>query len=312
MVVNCYYPLSPYNEQHFWCANVIFEQLYSKLVNSYPNIVFKLIDSVQYSEYLGIHHHGFPGKKFGYHRMIIENTNNGKYFVVNYGDTLTCINKSNGWDIENLVEIFSSTGAHEDTVFFKRNNVEYTPSSYCCRSVNGEKFITDSVFLQSNTTQLYFRGDLYLFRKHLLHDNRFTIYNTYNDSLDEIDYLKELKNNFISLSLNGTGEICHRDIESFGTFCTVIRPELTVQFHNKLISNYHYIGVPVNDLYHLTPQQFYFQFSDRLYEKYLQIKDDTTLLRNISKNARKWYLENGTINSNVEILHSLINFDKLI
>lgn len=312
MVINCYYPLSPYKEQHFWCANVIFEQLYKKLVSSHSNITFNLIDSVQHSEYLGIHHHGFPGKKFGYHRMIIENAKNGKYFVINYADTLTCINPNNGWDVENLVEIFSSTGAHKDTVFFKRNNVEYTPSSYCCRSVNGEKFITESVRLQSKVTQLYFRGNLYLFRKYLSNDNRFNIYNTYFNNLDEIEYLKELKDNYISLSLNGTGEICHRDIESFGTYCTVIRPELTVKFHNELLSNYHYIGVPVSDLYHLTTQQFYYEFSNRVYEKYMQIKDDTKLLQNISNNARKWYLENGTINKNVKIVHKLLNFDKLI
>lgn len=311
MVINCYYPINPYKEQHIWSANAIFDQLFKELVKTYTNIKFNLIDSLAYSEELGIHHHGFPGCKFGYHRFIIENSSTKKYFVVNYYDTLTSIHEINGWDTENLVEIFSSTGAHKDTVYYRENTVEYTPSSYCIRSVKGDEYFNSIDTFNKTNTSLSFRGNLYLFRKFLSSDKRFNIVNTYYENLDETEYYKELLSNTISLSLNGTGEICHRDIESFAASCVVIRPELTVKFKNPLINGKHYIGVKTKDLEDVNTQDFYRILSDRLYSKYIEIKDDKQLIEEISNNARQWYKQNGSIKANVDILLDLINLSKL-
>lgn len=312
MNIKCYYPKEPYKDQHRWCANVIFEKLTKKLVTTYPSIKFELIDSIGYSEKLGIHHHSNPGQKFGYHRMILENSINKKYFVVNYYDSLQSIHSINNWDTENLIEVFSSTGVHKDHIFYNNSNIDYTPSSYCLRQVTDEDYLLKNKTNTSTNIDLTFRGELYLFRKFLKNDSRFKIINSYYNKLSEKDYLKELQDNFISLSLNGIGEICHRDIESFGAFSTVIRPELTVQFHNKLIPDYHYISIPTDDIKSLNTISYYTELSNRLYSKYLEVKNDKEYLRYIALNARKWFIENGTINKNVEILIKLIDFQKLM
>lgn len=312
MNIKCYYPIEPYQDQHRWCANVIFEKLTQNLINLYPNIKFELEDSIGYSEKLGIHHNGNRGQKFGYHRMIIQNLDNKKYFVVNYYDSLQSIHSINNWDTENLVEVFSSTGAHQNLIYFNSNNFNYTPSSYCCRQVEDEDYLLNCTTNISTETNLIFRGNLYLFRKFLKNDSRFKIINTHYDKLSERDYLRELQDNFISLSLNGIGEICHRDIESFGAFSTVIRPELNVQFHNRLIPDYHYISIPTKDLDGLDTTAYYIEISNRIYNRYLEVKDDKEYLRSIALNARKWFEENCTIDGNVKILTKLINFKKLI
>ena len=309
MKINCYYPINPYEEQHVWCANSIFEIVFEKLVALYPEISFQLIDSVEYSRKQGIHHHGFPGCKFGYHRMIIENSETKKYFVLNYYDTLNSIHKINGWDVDNIAEIFSSTGAHVDNVYYKEGGVKYTPSSYCLRTNLSERYLESNFIVEKSKLSLLFRGNTYLFREYIQNDDRFDVR---TDTINELEYIKELQENFISLSLNGTGEICHRDIESFASKCAVIRPQLTVKFHSPLVEDYHYIAVKTNDLYNLSVPEFYKELSNRIYSKYLEVKDNIEYLRYIADNGYSWYKNNGTVISNVNILTKLINFNKLI
>jgi hypothetical protein len=70
-----------------------------------------------------------------------------------------------------------------------------------------------------------------------------------------------------------------------------------------LIPNYHYIPFELNDDPKIQ--------SEIILNKYDEIKDNLELLKFISENGYQWYLENGTINSNVEILKKIININKL-
>ena len=77
-----------------------------------------------------------------------------------------------------------------------------------------------------------------------------------------------------------------------------------------MIPDYHYIGVKVDDIT-ATGFNYYKEKADRIYKKYLEVKDKEHLLKFITNNARKWFLENGTIEANVNILHNSIDFKKL-
>jgi hypothetical protein len=46
-------------------------------------------------------------------------------------------------------------------------------------------------------------------------------------------------------------------------------------------------------------------------DRYNEVKDDIEFLRYISENGYQWYLENGTIDSNVRILKEIININKI-
>jgi hypothetical protein len=117
------------------------------------------------------------------------------------------------------------------------------------------------------------------------------------------DYLMELDNTKISLSLNGAGEICNRDIEILSMKSVLLRPKLTQTFHNGLIDGVHYIGFEYNDDPKLQ--------TDIILKKFNEIKDNENLLKNISENGYKWYLNNGTIKSNVNILEKIVDINLL-
>jgi hypothetical protein len=46
-------------------------------------------------------------------------------------------------------------------------------------------------------------------------------------------------------------------------------------------------------------------------DRYNEVKDDVEFLKYISENGYQWYLENGTIDSNVKILKEIIDINKL-
>jgi hypothetical protein len=47
-------------------------------------------------------------------------------------------------------------------------------------------------------------------------------------------------------------------------------------------------------------------------DRYNEVKDDIEFLKYISENGYKWYLENGTVDSNVRILKEIIQINKLL
>jgi hypothetical protein len=56
-----------------------------------------------------------------------------------------------------------------------------------------------------------------------------------------LDYFQKINQYRVSLSFNGNGEFCLRDLESMGLGIPCLRSELLSQFHNPLIPNEHYI-----------------------------------------------------------------------
>ena len=79
--------------------------------------------------------------------------------------------------------------------------------------------------------KLTFRGYLYLFRKFLENDNRFTIHNTKKTLLTPSEYIKELNGFNLNYGINGAGEICYRDMEIMGLGTALFRTKLTTKFY---------------------------------------------------------------------------------
>ena len=52
--------------------------------------------------------------------------------------------------------------------------------------------------------------------------------------------------------------------------------------------------------------------ADSLIDTYNRVKQDNELMDYIGKNARDWYVKNGTIDANVDILIKLVDFSKLM
>ena len=291
----------------------VWRLLYDKLKLTYPNYNITKKCSSLHSYENGITHNHFPGQKYGFYQCIVENQDNGKYLLLNYFDSIIALHPNYGWDLENLVEIITTPGTHINNQTYKDSGIDYTPSSYIFHSIDQNEILKNFKPKSKSINNLFFRGKTYLFRKWLEdEDNRYEIISTSGgkNGINNIEFLNELASQKISLCLNGTAEITYRDIESFAVYSPVLRPILNCKFKNKLIPDYHYIGVKVDDIT-ATGFNYYKEKADRIYKKYLEVKDKKHLLKFITNNARKWFLENGTIEANVNILYNSIDFKKL-
>jgi hypothetical protein len=229
------------------------------------------------------------------HHMTIKNLNNNKYFVVSYWDfTGDIYNPIYGWDVDNMVKLFTSSGVHYE--------FDFTPLSYMTYSTDFEEYSKNIVpFDEKPNNELMFRGFLHGMRRRLHSLNEIPMT---EDRIEPFDYFMELTNNKICLSLNGVGEICNRDMEILSSGSVLLRPLLRQKFHNELIPNVHYIPFDVS----FDPVEQ----MKIIKEKYNEIKENDQLLREIAKNGYEWYMENGTTQANVDILKNILNIDLII
>ena len=230
------------------------------------------------------------------HMMTIKNIENNKYFVVSYWDYNDDVyNSSYGWDVDNMVELFTSSGIH--CFDFK-----FTPFSYMAYTTEYDIYSKNIVpYDEKPNNELTFRGYLHGMRHWLNALNEIPMK---NDTVSTFDYFTELTNNKICLSLNGCGEICNRDIEIMAAGSVLLRPLLKQKFHNELIPNVHYI--PFDNSNDPVEQMRIIK------DKYNEVKNDDNLLRKISNNGYEWYLKNGTVQANVDILKSILNINLIM
>jgi hypothetical protein len=230
------------------------------------------------------------------HIMTIKNIETNKYFVVSYWDhNRDVYNPAYGWDVDNMVELFTSTsGMHCD---FK-----FTPFSYMAYSTEYEQYSKNMVpYNEKPNNELTFRGYLHGMRNQLNALNELPMQ---SDKLSPFEYFTELTNNKICLSPNGAAEICNRDLEIMAAGSVLLRPLLKQKFHNELIPNVHYI--PFDNSNDPVEQMIIIN------DKYNEIKNDDNLLRKISTNGHEWYLKNGTVQANVDILKSILNINLIM
>jgi len=271
-----------------WTVFHVFHRLHNRLSESMKDI------KIEYVEF-GSRYTGECGGVYSPHVMTIKNLDNGKYFVVSYWDHMIDLTyEGHGWNNELCQGIISSSG--------NKTGINAIPSSYVCYdTLFDELHLSAKNMSEKTNNELFFRGYLYGQRLDLSNLN---ILNITNEKVFPTEkYFEELTNNRINLSLNGAAEICNRDIEILGSRSVLFRPYLTQKFHNELIPDYHYIGFEFNPDARLQ--------TEIILDKFNSIKDNIELLTNISDNGYEWFKSNGTVDSNVNILYSILNEDKI-
>ena len=240
------------------------------------------------------------------HYLTITNKDTGKYIAVSYWDRCHEMFQSDcGWDTNKLKAIYTSAGVTELAYSLsKEHNIPIIPISYCGYHHFIDDMSDNSIPAnQKPNKNLFFRGWLYGIRNDLskiLPDN---IIGTQDNGkrLDPKSYYEELTQHSINLSLNGSAEICHRDIEILSTRSALIRPILNQKFKNELIEGVHYLGFEPSD----DPEKMAKDIIS-LYEK---LKNNSKLLEEVSENGYKWYLENGSIQKNADIILEQLNLE---
>jgi hypothetical protein len=271
----------------------------------HPEIEFKAINSYQLNERGKVGpKEGFgPACKYGHFYLIIENPDNKKYFVVSYWDKLRGMSEGTFWDMENCVEIFAAVGIQDNEFNYQPADIKYTPISY----MSLHKDLEDRIaFLYDKPkvtpTNLVFKGGLYGIREYLATDPRFTIENY---RVTPLEFIETIASHSINIDINGAAEISCRSLDIMGIQSTLIRPKLSIKYHNPLIPDYHYASLKCDDLGNWK------DVADAYVERFEGLKKDPEEVAFLAANGRQWYLENATIDAHVKILKKVIDFNKL-
>ena len=129
-----------------------------------------------------------------------------------------------------------------------------------------------------------------------------------------LDYLNEMNEYVAGLGLPGATESCNRDIECFAIGVPVLRPHLQINYPDPLIPNFHYVNVYHHCDYSSMGHPKYISYSD--YQKNLEytwdmVKNNDEYLNFVSQNARKWFVDNCTMEKNINLLLNKINLELL-
>jgi len=275
-----------------WMPTAIFQSLYDHYKFIYGDRISLDNTSISYNNNYG--------HKTGPHHLIIENVATKKYKVVTYWDrAYELLDDKCDWDNSNCLGVYSSVNAKSHKII---------PSSYSTYNLNIETAInsSDKHFFHKTNKGLLFRG--------YLHGSRFFIgnLNQYRDAItientrvSYEEYIQELNSHLIGLSLNGSAEICNRDIEILGVGSVLLRPELkTTDFCNPLVAGLHYVPFETVE----DPKQQL----EIILEKYSRLLKDTDYMMHVAQNGLNWYNSNGSRNGNVLVLSNILNIEELL
>jgi len=281
------------------CHRAIVDQLTAK----YPEHTFNVIDTINTGK--------LNWEKFGYHGLIIENDNTGKYFVFTYWDTMHSFTEDNGWDLDNLVNIFTGSGVYTDQAkYLEFINPKIIPFTYPIANKHIERAIEeDETQIKRVPAKPTFRGRTYNFRKHLETDDRFKVD---TDIIDYDKYVSEISRDAISFSPNGMGEICMRCMEIMAVKSCLFRAKLRTKFHDPLIPDYHYISFDCDSIQHIHHHEEYYQArADIIYKRWMEVKDDVELINQVAANGHAWYKRNVPPVQHGRLATELVKLDKL-
>jgi len=248
--------------------------------------------------------------KYGTGTITIENPSNGKYFIISYLDNNASVGTHNGWDLENCMGFFPHVGIQQDNLSYKKHpHINYIPNTILSYYKSGHDII-ETLYKHSKKSpeKPLFRGTPYLFRRWVYNnDKRFNFISTEHgqNRLSPVDFMSELAQNAINIDLNSVAEISCRTVECLGLQTALIRPELTIQYHDRLIPDYHYAKVECDDLSN------YKLLADAYIDKFEQLKHNPELVHYLSTNGRKWYEENATLTSAVKLYLKIVDLYKL-
>ena len=244
---------------------------------------------------------------------IIENLENGEFVILSVADDLygCALPEQNN---PHLKKVLLSQYISEQIVNHTHNNShKYQPWTYFqCVLDNLEFYKTTREFIPQKIQKLYFRGDERN-RPILEHINTDILENP--NRSDAKSYFDEVINYEIGLSVGGVGNMCYRDVEYMALGIPFIRFEYNSQLNPPLIPNYHYISIPMDED---IPSIYGLQYdrlggkghAEKIEQKFKEVINDKEYLAFISKNARKYYEDNLTLENLIKNTYFLLELNK--
>ena len=307
----------PTNPNADMMTRILALELYKGLYQKYPNV--KLIPK---NTALINPHCCCPA--YGTATLVVKNPDNGKYMIISFCDKAYYIGEGNlsdlpeshalykyqdswGWKLKDCVRVFQAYGVQGEDITYTPAKLPftYTPCTFSVCHYNAYLEIEKRWREQKSIPEkLFFRGEpSTYFRAYIKNDKRFEIKNA---RISPKEFIREMSANSIVMDINAIAELSCRTMDALGLGCALIRPKLLVQYHNKLIPNYHYAAVDCDDLGDFK------KLADSYVAKFEELKSKPDLVEFYSKNGRAWYEQNCTIEAYVSIfVNELINLDEI-
>jgi len=163
--------------------------------------------------------------------------------------------------------------------------------------------------IKTKLEKIYFKGST-SYRSFLDHISSDII--TDNNTISPTEnYLNDLINYKLGLSIDGVGEFCYRDVELMGIGVPMLRYEFLSKMNTPLVPNFHYISVDrPNDLpLYRDGTKVH---ADKLIERYREVIGDKEFLEFISKNARQYFDDNLKYENLIPKTFQLLKLDDWI
>ena len=260
--------------------------------------------------------------------MTIVNPLNKKAIVFNVGPKCSgpILSSNKGWTDFNVVQVIGGASVSKD--WYESLNSERKNFFDCSRSpicfpldqTTHEEFIlkfnpdksfkkTRQAFFLGNTQNLIGRIKISeILNKHPL----FKIVDRKGCGRKFEDYIKEMSQYKITLSLNGFAEACYRDWESMGIGVPIVRSEFYSQYDSKIIPDFHYISGSEHTINGETVYKSSFKdVADKLISTVESHIDNEDFLNEVSENGKKYFIENLTCDAIIRKFMKLVKLELL-
>jgi len=287
------YPFGGGGNQGF---GYVFNGIYNSFKTHYPDVNTLNIDIIDPNN----PHCEHPGGRCGVSTMKIINTANNKTTVLSFWDRTIDIfyAKGLGWEDFNIVHVIGGLGVPESSeLIMTSTGIKFTPFLYPLEFLSSYNYIQQfrkPYNVHEKIKKACFIGWVYESRKYIADiletHPLFDIYDT-NAGLRGENYYEKMNQYALTLSFNGNGELCLRDVESMGLGIPIIRSEMITPFYKGILPGVNYIrgSEPSTNAFMVYPGYTFKQIAQQFISTVENAINDEALLNSISKNNIEYY-----------------------
>jgi hypothetical protein len=293
----------------------VYNSIYDKLISVYPEVEFSKVNlNIIYPIC------NDPGGRCGQSSMNIINLENNKTVVLSFWDRSMEIVHKEMWPDLDVVHLIGGLGIYETPEEIKnKRGILFTPFLYPMEFEHSYDFIDkirEPYEYSKKIKKACFIGMLYdtriemgkILNKHPL----FEIYGIH-DGYRGLNYYEKMNSHALTLSFNGNGEWCIRDVESIGLGIPIVRSLMKTEFYGGFKPDIDYIkGSVASDTAHYSyPMYTPKQIAEQFIETVENVINNEELLTNISKRNIEYYDNNLRIPKIVDKFFTIFDLNIL-
>jgi hypothetical protein len=280
-------------------GNQGFKYVYNRIANDmalrYPEIITSKIDTL--SLFNPCDH---PGGRCGVSTMKITNKENNKTTILSFWDrTIEIFHaKGIGWEDFNIVHVIGGLGVPLTPEEIQiQHGIKFSPFLYPLEILSSYNYIQQfrkPYVLEEKIKKACFIGWLYDSRKQIAdilnQHPLFDVIGTEAELRGE-SYYEKMSQYALTLSFNGNGEWCLRDVESMGLGIPTLRSEMKTQFYKGLTPGINYIKgtEPSINAFMTYPGVSFQETAAQFIAAAESVINNKELLTSISKNNIEYY-----------------------